>query len=486
MNQKFVVFLLIAFALLTPAAAQYQTGTDSDGFMHFPSYQYPYGSDATTFSPYCDRSETDVCPTGASATGDDGVVISMCDGTQVAPNTRPTEERLYYEWTLAPRALLINCNIGSTQDYIQLENANNGNQWSGGEIMFYPQTSGSYLHVGMNYDNDALRQFHLKSTDSTPNSNLKNNADQGDVLVTEHNPNLFDGNTHSRAYESKTGVILQPFGSGTLSAIMEDCDSSDKTCKTAEDLSFGTDYDTSNCYGECGLGYNDNGIIDYEPDMEIIAGEGFTDTPPTSLSYKRFYICDEALAGTNGQKVYSPGDIHQSDYFECNLGDWVEIDPNNNCEDPVIGDVTIYDPAGVSMDTPAAFWGHNPTGEYVDQTTDCHYDNAQPDSWTEYSDELGHSAAPFDGDSEPVVFQCVNGTTNTLQDYPDIDNYSGIAADYMRDAENSAENYCEQRANWDFETVGETMPMYSTTYQLKISLKITETEDHSYPQAETT
>lgn len=465
MTQKFIVLLLVLFTLLSPALAQYQTGTDSDGFMHFPSYQYPYGGDATTFSAYCDRSETDVCPLGASFSADDGVVISICDSQQVAPSTRPTQDRLYYEWELAPRALLTNCDIGSTQDYIQLENANNGNQWSGGELLFYPQVQGSYLHVGMNYDKDALHQFHLKSSSSTPNNNLKNSADMGDVLVTHHSPEWLDGeDTRSRAFESETGVILNPYDdSSSLSDIVQSCNSDFKTCKIAKNLDFGTGYDTGKCTGKCGLGYNDNGIIDYEPDMEIIAGEQFSgDSFPTTISNKQFYICDDALPGTDGRRVYSPGNNYESDYFECNFGDWQQISPQTNCPDPNVGTarfgINSYDKGK------AAFWGSNPSGTYVDEKTGCSYDHRSPETYSQWTD-WGRRPAPFNGYSNPLEFTCNNGTTNDVTGYPNpfSNEYTESEKDYLLDAQyadsNGAEAYCDNRADWDFETVDESLPM---------------------------
>lgn len=161
-----------------------------------------------------------------------------------------------------------------------------------------------------------------------------------------------------------------------------------------------------------------------------------------------WYICD-------GNMQYSSSRVQSHECNEAN-GEWEEY--NSNCADPTIGDKRL-DTTGGGFEVTAAFWDYDATGEYEDTTTGCTYNNAQPDSLSEYND-LGGSSAPFGKDSEPITFGCEQGTPNTIQGYPDVSSFDGsIARDYIRDAKGDAEDYCESRADRDFETAGDPLPM---------------------------
>lgn len=168
-----------------------------------------------------------------------------------------------------------------------------------------------------------------------------------------------------------------------------------------------------------------------------------------------WYICD-------GNMQYSSSRIQSHECNEAN-GEWEEYD--SNCADPVIGEITLTGPMGYSFDTNSAFWGYDATGEYEDTTTGCTYANAQPDSYNEY-EEMDYSASPFGKDSPPITFECAQGDTNTIQGYPSVYDYDGIARDYIRDAKSSAQTYCEYKTDTDFETAGDPLPMVQFYYPI--------------------
>lgn len=140
-----------------------------------------------------------------------------------------------------------------------------------------------------------------------------------------------------------------------------------------------------------------------------------------------------------------------------------DIQVTQDCAEKTVGDIEVNSPYGGSdytFDVKAAFWGLDTDGIYTNQRTDCTYNHASPRNYDEYSDFLG--SAPIEAwSNNPMVFECVNGTTNSLASYPSPpnDELSTVEENYFADTENQAEEYCQQRANYDFETVGETMPM---------------------------